>query len=339
MSRHDDEWKREVADNLKRAGQELATELSRGAADALTRMREERERKRSEKEAKAERRRQKEEAKRRRREARQGPAAKAEGLVYSVAAVVLLVLAFTTDMWWMVFISLGLGISAAQRLGARTEAPALPEGPQSEATKDPRAARVDEVCDKLTQAFAESPKNVREFLSSQPEQTVETLRQACHDLLRRETALRQLASPEEKARLEQEREELRERIASTDDDVVRARLVQALAALEQQRAQLAQVQKSAERLDAERLRLGHTLDGLYAQVMSLRTADAGSMDLAGSGLRVNLERLREELSALSEATEEGHRMDWSDAQPEPVSAVDGAEPDDLGRSRRERNRG
>ncbi len=338
MARRDDEWKREVTDNLKRVGQELATGLTREAADALTRIREDRERKRRKQEARAERRRLKDEEKRRRREARKGPVAKAEGAVFSIAAVVFLVLSFTTDMWWMAFIALGMGISAAQRFASSAAAPALPGTTQSESTtKDPRAARIDEVCDKLKQVIAESPKSVREFLSSQPEQTVDALRQACHDLLRRETALRQLASTEEKARLEQDRENLRERIAATDDDVVRARLVQALAALEQQRAQFAQVQKQADRLDAERVRLGHTLDGLYAQVLSLRTADAGSMDLAGSGLRVSLERMREELSALAQATEEGHRQDWG-ASLDPVGPIDGGEADDDRHARRDRTR-
>ena len=86
MARRDVEWKRELADNLKKVGQELATGLTREAADALARMREEREEKRRKLEAKAERRRRKEEERRRRREARRGPVATAEGVVFSIAA-------------------------------------------------------------------------------------------------------------------------------------------------------------------------------------------------------------------------------------------------------------
>jgi hypothetical protein len=64
------------------------------------------------------------------------------------------------------------------------------------------------------------------------------------------------------------------------------------------------VSKSANRLEAERTRLGYTLDGLYAQVMRLRTADAGSADLVDTGLRMSLDQLRDEMNALAEAVEQ-----------------------------------
>jgi chromosome segregation ATPase len=136
---------------------------------------------------------------------------------------------------------------------------------------------------------------------------VEALRQGCHVLARRERELRALSAPEEAQRLESEREALAARIAAEADTVVRERLAGALAALDEQRRQRAELAVAANRLEAEHTRLYYTLESLYAQVLRVRTADAAGQDVAGTGLRQGVARLGEEVEAVARALEEVHR--------------------------------
>lgn len=179
-------------------------------------------------------------------------------------------------------------------------------GPVTGAAVDPRGARVDALCGKLLAELREGPAVLREVVHA-PERTVEALRRGCHELARRERQLRALATPEEARRLESEREALAARVSSERDAVVRERLTGALEALDAQRRQRAELATAADRLEAEHTRLYYTLEGLYAQVLRVRSADTLGEDVAGAGLRHSVEQLSAEVDAVTQALEEVHR--------------------------------
>ncbi|MGZ3460056.1 MAG: hypothetical protein ACXU86_16310, partial [Archangium sp.] len=86
----------------------------------------------------------------------------------------------------------------------------------------------------------------------------------------------------------------------------RQRLSEALAALERQLAQRAELVTAAARLEAEHTRLTFTLEELYTQVLRAKAADASGADLVGAGLRGGLDRLSSELNAVAESLEAVH---------------------------------
>ena len=167
---------------------------------------------------------------------------------------------------------------------------------------DPRDGRVDAICDKILQELRTSPEVVKEIFRK-PEETVAALRATCRDLSLRERDLRKFLAPEEDVRLSHEREVLTARVDAEDDEVTKLRLASALAALDQQRAQRQDLARSATRFDAEHTRISYTLESLYTQVVRMRSADAGSVDVAGAGLRRSLDLLSREVNALADALE------------------------------------
>lgn len=176
----------------------------------------------------------------------------------------------------------------------------------ADASADPRVAKVDALCGKLLEELRAGPAVLREVVHA-PDRTVEALRKGCHELVRRERELRALSTPEESRRLESEREALATRVSAEQDSVVRERLSGALAALDEQRRQRAELVTAANRLEAEYTRLYYTLEGLYAQVLRVRSADTAGEDLAGAGLRQSVEKLGSEVEAVTQALEEVHR--------------------------------
>ncbi|ATB30615.1 hypothetical protein [Melittangium boletus] len=246
-----------------------------------------------------------------------------QGWVFAMAALVMLGMAVFSPHWWLIFVALGLGSSAAGILGrarererawleasAPREALESGEGSRHEAphevpreAEDPRGARVDALCDKLLAELRAGPAILRDVVH-QPEQTVEGLRKSCHELARRERELRALSPPEEERRLEEERARLSARVASEGDAVVKERLENALRLLDEQRRQRAELATSASRLEAEHMRLYYTLESLYTQVLRVRSADAANVDVAGAGLRQSVEQLGLEMEAVASAVEE-----------------------------------
>lgn len=255
------------------------------------------------------------------------------GGFYAAVAVVavLIALAQPVRLWWLIFIALSFFMSAAKHLGrpkkdaprdgvegqgeqAEHSARELPRGEAVEvaaraagdSAADPRVAKVDALCARLLEELKSGPAVLREVVHA-PERTVEALRQGCHELSRRERELRALSTPEETKRLEAERETLAARVSAEQDAVVRERLSGALAALDEQRRQRAELVTAANRLEAEHMRLYYTLEGLYAQVLRVRSADAAGEDVGGAGLRQSVEQLGSEVDAVTEALEEVHR--------------------------------
>jgi hypothetical protein len=320
-----EKW-RNFSGQMQRVGEQLARGLTQEALYQASRALERAEEKRQSKldreayrrTSRAARRAAKQEAKRAIRRATTSPV---EGYVSLAAAAVLVALVFAMpQLWWMIFIAIMMAGRGARVLSwHRNEKPAQLNATSTAtpAGVDTRAARIDEVCNKLLAALKDAPASVRDFLST-PEATVEGLRKSCQELLKREIALRDLARPEEIERLRQERAGLEARIAAESDELVRTRLQGALAALDNQRAQQAEVLKSANRLEAERTRLGYTLDGLYAQVMRVRTAGAEDGEIVQAGLRTSLDQLREEMNALADAVESVNRVPVMEPDSEPT---------------------
>ena len=167
---------------------------------------------------------------------------------------------------------------------------------------DPRDVRVDAICDRILAELRTSPDAVKEIFRK-PEETIAALRSTCRDLTRRERELRRFLSAEEDTRLTHEREALSGRIERESDEVTKMRLASALAALDAQRDQRAELARSAARFDAEHTRISYTLESLYTQVVRMRSADSSSADVAGAGLRRSLDMLSKEVNALADALE------------------------------------
>ncbi len=254
------------------------------------------------------------------------------GWVFATMALVLVGMAISrmSTLWWLVFVALGMGSSAARILGRSwqrraREAPPVPEAQAVTADRelppartsslgDVRVERVEALCGKLLAELRAGPGLLREVVS-QPEQTVEALRRSCLELLRREHELRGLCSAEDEQRLEAERAQLLQRIEAQHDAVVKERLEGALRALNEQRGQRAELATAAARLEAEYMRLYYTLENLYTQVLRVRAADSASADVAGAGLRRSVEQLGVEMDAVAEALEEVHQGPMADRKP------------------------
>jgi hypothetical protein len=177
-------------------------------------------------------------------------------------------------------------------------APAYGAPPQA----DPRDVRADAICDKILAELRTSPEIVKDIFIK-PDETIGALRTTCRDLTRRERDLRKFLSAEEDTRLLREREALHKRIEGETDDVTKMRLASALAALDQQRDQRAELARAAARFDAEHTRISYTLESLHTQVVRMRSADSSSVDVAGAGLRRSLDLLSQEANALADALE------------------------------------
>ncbi|WP_426756662.1 hypothetical protein [Myxococcus sp. Y35] len=238
----------------------------------------------------------------------------ARGAAYIAVAVtcVLMALGQPRRLWWLAFVALGLFLAATKHL----ERPRRDEAREGEAgppvrtpadavAEDPRVAKVDALCARLMEALRDGPAVLREVVHA-PERTVEALRQGCHALARRERELRALVPPDEAQRLDAERAALAARVDAEADAVVKERLAGALAALDAQRRQRAELATAAARLEAEHMRLYYTLEGLYAQVLRVRSADTAGEDVAGLGLRQSVEQLGAEVEAVTQALEEVH---------------------------------
>jgi hypothetical protein len=200
------------------------------------------------------------------------------------------------------------------------------------AQQDPRDVRVDAICDRILAELKTAPESVKDIFIK-PEETVSSLRATCRDLTRRERELRKFLSPQEDERLLREHDALQKRVEGEADEVTRMRLASALAALDAQRDQRAELVRAAARFDAEHTRISYTLESLYTQVVRMRSADSSSVDVAGAGLRRSLDMLSHEANALADALErvnsgEAERMRKVAAAP--GSAGEGGTPPGAG---------
>lgn len=282
-----------------------------------------------------ERRERKREEKRRKREAQQEPSV-AGGVVFLIAAVLCAVMGITNpQMWWMVFVALGLGLAGAGQLaGAARKRQALAEARKEQAQleeevapKQPEKARaheVDVLCDQLLADLAASPEAVRTFITD-PEKTVGSMRVTLKSLdLRRQ----QLLTEDAKGRLEaatKQRGELTARHDAATDPETKLRMEEALRSMAAQEDALRQLHVMTERVDGEYTSLLVHLQELRTRV-SVAKSSGSQVQL--QGLRSSVQRLNDELGAISEAMEAVRRGDVA-----PIADVGGDGASNRGRVR------
>jgi hypothetical protein len=252
-----------------------------------------------------------------------------KGIVFAIAAIACLIFVLyqPQEFFWMLFVALGFGISAAtligraasrrrlqreadamgerateaERVEARSDEPAVPVTPTSSAPSDPKVARIRLLCDKLLAELESGPAIVREVVTD-PRSTIAGLRQACVETARRESELRVVLAAQDESALQAERDALATRLSSEQDPIVRDRLAQALAALEQQLVHRAALATVASRLEAENMRILYTVESLHMQLLRARSTDMGAPEL-GVKLRDSLRELGIQIEALAEALE------------------------------------
>jgi hypothetical protein len=312
-------------------GAEVAERLSAKTVHVAARIAERHERRMEEWQRREERR---EQRRRRRREyeARGDAGDLPRGIVFAVAAIVCVTLAvIQPGLFWMVFVALGFGMSAASAFAraarrqqstprpetqpeaaseansaatpaaARDTVKAAPAPPPAAEPPDPKVVRIQTLCDKLLAELESGPPIVREVVR-EPQATIGGLRQACLETARRERELRSVLAVQDEAGLIAERDALASRVAVEKDAIVRDRLGQALRALEEQLAHRAELATTATRLEAENTRILYTLENLHMQLLRARSTDIGAPELGGK-LRDSLRELGTQIDAVAEALE------------------------------------
>ncbi|MGO8970123.1 MAG: hypothetical protein ACLQDQ_11200 [Myxococcaceae bacterium] len=213
---------------------------------------------------------------------------------------------------WGATVGKGVHVPAGTRLraGATVSAGWLQEHlpgftaiPPSSPTRDSAEVRATAACDRLATELQAAPEHVRAFLGTS-EGTVASLRLTCQDLLRREQALRAELDPSALGRLDDEKKELEARLGTATDERLRHSLTGAVVAIDEQRRQRELLGLSAERLQAERMRLVYTLEGLASQFVRLRTAGAEAGRASAVDVEQGIRDLGVELDAIADALEQ-----------------------------------
>jgi hypothetical protein len=233
------------------------------------------------------------EARRRAKDERERSNASVPGGVFALAiAISIAVYGFVhPDMWWLFFVAFGIGSGGARQLAMATKR----EGGGGSEKTQPEVDRAEQLCDELLNELKNSPEAVRAFLG-QPEQTIESLRAACRQLKERHDAVSRLADDKAAAELEAEKAKLAKNIGDLDP----ATYQRAVAALKQREDLLKQVKSSANKIESEREIL---LTSLQSLKMRLALAKSSGQQANIDGVRAEVDRLGEELSAISEALE------------------------------------
>ncbi len=247
-----------------------------------------------------------------RRERQRQEASVPGGLFFMAMALVCLGFAISQPhLWWMVFVTLGLGSAGARQLHLASERRRLERSPREEppelvARTEPETAapeqaegphEVDVLCDQLLADLARSPEAVRGFLK-EPEKTVQSLRQTCRALDERRRQLFAECPPERLESLQAQRTELLRKHAATTDTETRRKLDDAIHSLGGQLSALQQLQRRAERVDGEYTSLLVLLQELRTRVSLARSAGTHTQL---EGLRQSVHRLNTELDAITEA--------------------------------------
>ena len=170
------------------------------------------------------------------------------GIVTAVIAVMCAVMAIANpQLWWLVFIALGLGTNAARMFGraarnrqgdveppaeereridvaqptaadTRAPEPPVPVVPPIAAEPlDPRVARIQSLCDRLLAELESGPPIVREVVT-EPKATIGGLRQACIGIARRERELRSVLAAQEEGAPAAERAAFAARVSTERDE-------------------------------------------------------------------------------------------------------------------------
>ncbi len=260
------------------------------------------------------------------------------GVAMVVAALALAAFAvLRPDLWWLVFVALGVGLGGAQQFALVGERRRLARGAAAGEAEsvipDKAPARekpheVDELCDHLLRDLKASPEAVRAFLED-PERTVQSLRTTAHALDDRRHQLLADVSDGHVELVQRQRAELLKKRDASSDGEVRRRLDAAVASVDGQLAAMGQLRAAAERVDVEYTSLLASLQELRARVAVAKTAGDGAPHL--EGLERSVARLNDELGAITEALDAVQREGVS-----PVSAISSEGADAAPRRERER---
>jgi hypothetical protein len=251
----------------------------------------------------------------REREARNPPSV-AVGVVFLTAAVLCAVMGILNpQLWWMVFVALGLGLSGAGQVASASRRKRALGPEPTPAPERPAVHEVDGVCDQLLADLEASPDAVKQFIS-EPKKTVTVMRTTLKALDQRR---QQLLGEDATGRLQAlatQRTSIEARRAATTDPETLQRMNEALHSMDGQREALEQLRVATDRVDGE-------YTSLLVHLQELRTrvavAKSTSSHVQLEGLKASVQRLNDELGAISEAMEAVRRGDVA-----PVSEVGGA---------------
>jgi hypothetical protein len=257
----------------------------------------------------------------RRRARRRG--SRARGFVFLAFAAVFLYLVVDGGPFWLAWVSLGLTLSGLAQVFRSPGPDALQPGetPAVASADAAGLARVDALCEKLLEEIRKGPQVLREVVLK-PEESVRGVREAIHALAKREAEVAALVTPADGERLQRERADLVVRRDAAADPVTRERWEGALKALDAQLQHRETLRTQGSRLEAERVRLGYTLENLYTQVLAVRSTAAS--DAAGAQLKASVEQLGDEISAVAGALESMQAVDSGVAGPERSDALPGS---------------
>ncbi len=235
---------------------------------------------------------------------------KVRGAVFLGVAAVLTYLVIDGGPFWMMWVALGFTLSGFAQIFRNSGSADVVDSqakPVEEVAQDPaNLARVDALCEKLLEEIRKGPAVLREVVRN-PEASVRGLRDTVHELAKREAELRALVTSADGERLQRERVDVVARRDAANDTLTRERWEGALKALDAQLQHRETLRTQGARLEAERVRLGYTLENLYTQVLAVRST-AGS-DAAGTELKAGVERLGDEISAVADALESMQAVD------------------------------
>ncbi|MEW5741874.1 MAG: hypothetical protein AB1938_23370 [Myxococcota bacterium] len=293
-------WEQSTRQKRRETLTNLTEHIGDQIAKAVERERERHERLR---ESKRERRAREKEARRAQQLERASGVVGVAQILAAIAFVVFAVL--RPELWWLLFIALGLGVGGAKQLSLAAERRRLERGEpaaRSEPAKHPpaedaQAHEVDVLCDQLLVDLKGAPAAVRQFVQT-PEKTIAALRRTARAL---DARRRQLLAERPAERLEAlgpQAEALESRRDQASDPVTKQRLSEALASLEGQRDALTQLKVAAERVDGEYTSLLVSLQELRTRVAVAKTAGS---EVQLAGLKDSVQRLNGELEAISEA--------------------------------------
>lgn len=222
----------------------------------------------------------------------------------------------------LLWVAFGFSVAGVSMIFRRRDKEGIVEGqatPVGQPAADPAGlARIDSLCDKLLEEIKKGPAVLREVVRS-PEESVRGLRDAIHGLAKRELEVKALVTSADGERLQRERADLVARRDGAADPVTRQRWEEALKALDGQLQHRETLRTQGTRLEAERVRLGYTLENLYTQVLAVRST--ATSDQTGAQLKQSVERLGDEISAVAGALESMQAVDAGAAGTEASDTV------------------
>jgi chromosome segregation ATPase len=198
---------------------------------------------------------------------------------------------------------LSAGTSWTSKASDTRQLPAAKTRDELEAESDPRAEQIDRACGRLEEEYTRAPEPVRAMFG-EARATLKNLRRTCLELVARERGMRAEASPEAMARLDQEKATIEARLAQASDEQVRQSLSGAVKAIAAQQEQRKQLEKNADRLEAELTRLIWTVDGMGTELVRVRTAGAELYKGSTAELAQSVEQLKNEIDNIAQALEE-----------------------------------